>query len=83
MNALKELCLTLWDAICCGDLSGHVRAWLRVVRGQVDVEARVVLTGAAVEEAGEQTAPARPVGLPAQAQAEMANRPAPAEAQTA
>jgi hypothetical protein len=75
MNALKELGFTLWDALCCGDIPGHLRAWRRVVRGQVDLEARVVLTGAAVEEAGFQAAPACPVGT--------ADRPGPAEARTA
>ncbi len=51
MNALQELYSTLLDVIWYGDLAGHLRAWWRVVRGEIDVEAQVVLTGMAVADA--------------------------------
>jgi hypothetical protein len=58
MDARQELYSTLGDAICCGDLVGHLRAWWRVVRGEIDVEARIVPAGAAVADTGVPTAPA-------------------------
>ncbi len=51
MKALQELLWTLLDAARCGDLLGHWRAWRRVVTGQVDESAQVVLTGRATESA--------------------------------
>jgi len=50
MNALQELLDTLNDVICYGDLVGHLRAWWRVVRGEVDMEAQIVPAGAAVAD---------------------------------
>lgn len=43
MNALREFVCTLADALASGDWGGHLRAWWRVARGQVDGETRVVL----------------------------------------
>lgn len=34
----RELLHTLIDAVRTGDLSGHLRAWLQIVRGQVIVD---------------------------------------------
>ncbi len=35
-EAIKELWAILVDAMATGDLGGHLKAWLRVIRGQVD-----------------------------------------------
>lgn len=50
MNALQELLDTLNDVIYCGDLVGHLRAWWRVVRGEVNMEAQIVPAGTAVAD---------------------------------
>jgi hypothetical protein len=65
MDALQEIVLTLWDALRCGDLAGHLRAWRRVVRGEVDGETRVTLTGAVVADAGAPAVPAPAAAQPA------------------
>ncbi len=35
-KALCELWAAIIDTLTAGDLVGHLRAWLRVIRGQVD-----------------------------------------------
>ena len=50
MKALQELVATLADVVCCGDLWGHLQSWWRVVQGEIDVEARIIPTGAVVAD---------------------------------
>ena len=35
MRALGELAAAVWDSLCCGDLLGHLQAWLDVATGRV------------------------------------------------
>ena len=58
MNTLQELFDTLSDVICYGDLVGHLRAWWRVVRGEIDVEAQIVPAGTAVADISRAPVPA-------------------------
>ncbi len=45
MAAIRELAATWQDWRECGDLRGHLRAWLEVVRGAVTEGDRVSLAG--------------------------------------
>ena len=40
MRTLGELAAALFDSLCCGDLLGHLRAWLDVARGRVTANTR-------------------------------------------
>ena len=40
MRVLGELAAAVWDSLCCGDLLGHLRAWLDVTRGRVTADTR-------------------------------------------
>ncbi len=35
---MRELVCSLWDALCNGDLAGHLRSWWRTVSGQIDLD---------------------------------------------
>lgn len=74
MDALRELVLSLGDALCTGDLAGHLRAWRRVVRGEVDGETRVTLIGAAAEDAGAAAGPIPLAARPARRAETVSNR---------
>lgn len=74
MDALRELVFSLWDALCTGDLAGHLWAWRRVVRGEVDGETLVTLTGAAVEDAGAAAVPASFAARPVRRAKPVANQ---------
>lgn len=44
MNIYAELIVILWHALRYGDLRGHLRAFFRVVTGDVTPETRYILT---------------------------------------